>query len=170
MTLRPLLLASGLLAFGAYAAAKGPLRYTVYAEPANASASFGRDQPLIRAFHSAAEFASFWPSDSGCPRDCARRLISGIDFSRNTLLVIALGANDQTLTQVSVAAVVDIGDHIEVEVLEHRYAPSSGEDLCNVTLTMPRPAVAVLIPQTDKPIHFLRKRALIGCEPPEGVN
>jgi hypothetical protein len=163
MALTSTILTLALLATAGGGEPDGPaIPFSVF--PEAVGSSFDTSESLFRVFRSAADFLAEWPRDSECDDGCAQSIIAPVDFARNMLVIIAPRDPDQDTYDVGVTAVTASHGSIDVRFLELRHGESKDGVLCGVILTMPRPAIAILVAQSDKPVRFFRSRADVVCE------
>jgi hypothetical protein len=126
--------------------------------------NFRTTESLYRVYRDADDFIASWPRNSDCDDACARSTIAEIDFSSDMLIVIAPRESGQETYDVAVTAVATGQGITYVRFLELRHGPPRDGLMCGVILTVPQPAVAILVPRTELPVRFLRRRADVICE------
>ena len=132
--------------------------------PAATGRDFYTEESLYRAYRSAEDFLTDWPRASSCDDACARAVIAPVDFARHMVIVIAPRGRGQETYDVAVNGIDATNVTIDVAFLELRHGEATGNMFCGVTLTVPQPAVAILLPQSDERVQFFRRRADVICE------
>lgn len=84
---------------------------------------------------------------------------SGIDFSRYTMVVAALGTRPNNGYAVLIRGVYDGGSSIVVGLTE--LIPGPG---CAVALELTHPMTIALIPRSTKPVEFIGYKASMDCK------
>jgi hypothetical protein len=163
MTLASTALTLSLLATASPGEPDGPvLRFSVF--PGAVGGGFSTSDSTFRVFRNAADFLANWPRNSECDDRCASSVIAPIDFSRDMLVILAPRGSGQETYDVVVTAVTASSVSIDVGFLELRHGEPRGGVLCGVILTVPQPAVAITVAQSDQPVRFFRRRADVICE------
>jgi hypothetical protein len=170
MAYRIALVAVGFLALGADATTSdiSPRRFSVFV-PA-VGEGFHAEESVYEVYRSLEDFISRWPRDQSCDDSCARNIVATIDFTREMMLLIAPRGRGQDTYDVVVHELMEQDDGLDVNFIELRHGMPRDGLMCGVILTMPRPAIALLVPQSSKPVHFYRRRADVICEEPVLVN
>ena len=170
MALRIVLLAFGLFGFGMGAATSdSPQRQFTVFVPA-VGESFNTDESVYDVYRSLEYFVSHWPRDQACDDSCARAVVASVDFTRDMLLLIAPRGRGQDTYDVVVHEVTEQDDGLDVNFIELRHGAPRDGLMCGVLLVMPTPAIALLVPQSSKPVRFYRRRAEVVCEEPVLLN
>ena len=165
MALRTALLGLGILAFGADAQMHvTPSQPFSIFGPATDRELFFTKESLYEVYQSAEDFLSRWPRQETCDDSCARGIAAHIDFSREMLILIAPRARGQETYDVVIHTAEDSDDAMLVHFIELRHGTPRDGLMCGILLTAPQPAVALLVPQSSKPVRFLRRRADVICE------
>jgi hypothetical protein len=123
----------------------------------------GPDAPTFTTIRSERDWREFWPQiETRMARDMDQRdphPLPPIDFTRQILLVAALGMKPTGGFSVSIRSVVEDSSRITVNVV----AVSPGKN-CMVTLTTTNPIALILIAKTSKPVQFSTTRAELPCD------
>ena len=165
MALRTALLAASVFAFGADAQEPvTPTRPFSIFSPATSSEFFYTQESVYDVYRSADDFVSRWPRDDRCDNSCARAIATQIDFTHEMLLLIAPRGRGQETYDVVVHTAGESDDAVWVKFIELRHGEPRDGLMCGVILIVPQPAVALLVPQSSKPVRFLRRRADVICE------
>lgn len=82
----------------------------------------------------------------------------GIDFQRNTLLVIALGSRSSGGFGVAIESIREFPS--EIQVTAYEITPSGD---CVVAAVVTHPIAYALIPHTQKPVHFQLHKVSASC-------
>ncbi|HKX99567.1 MAG TPA: hypothetical protein VJL86_07600 [Steroidobacteraceae bacterium] len=146
---------------------ESPTLVTIF--PAAVRAHFSTQESLYHVYRSPEDFAANWPRESSCDAACAHAIVAPIDFTQYMLVVIAPRGRGQQTYDVAATAVAESSETIDVTFLELRYGKSTGHLLCGVILTVPQPAISILVPRSDKEVRFFRRRADVLCEEPVQV-
>jgi PrcB C-terminal len=116
----------------------------------------------FRAVRSQKEWTALWQqarsNPSGYP-DPASISSPGVDFTKYTVLVAALGTRGSGGYTVTIRNARDDGAVIHVSVLEVRPRGPA----CAVTTEISYPSTAVLIPRTDRAVRFEMASADLDC-------
>lgn len=122
----------------------------------------GTDGPLSVALSSEKEWQNLWDRiEPRLSRDELQRKphpAPKIDFDRFTLLVVALGSRPTGGFSVVFHAVREYPSRLDVTAVELK----PGAD-CVVTTAVTHPIAFVLIPHTQKVVHFDVRNAAIAC-------
>jgi hypothetical protein len=122
-------------------------------------------RPVAKAIGTSEEWKRFWAeieshSSAGDDNTSAISDAPGPDFSRYTVLVVALGTRPSGGYSVAFHSVRESESQIDAIVYELR---PRGKN-CTVTAAISFPVAFALIARTDKPVHFNIERADIACE------
>jgi hypothetical protein len=139
-----------------------PTLITIF--PAAVRAHFTTKESLYHVYRNADDFAANWPRESSCDAACAHAIAAPIDFTQHMLVVIAPRSGGHLTYDVVVTGVAEGSETLDVTFLELRRGKSTGHVLCGVTLTVPQPAISILLPRSDKEVRFFRRRADVICE------
>jgi hypothetical protein len=122
----------------------------------------GPDRPLTAAIRTQADWQSLWESiEPRMSRDADRHQpypLPEIDFTRHTLIVIAMGREPSGGFMVAIDRILRLGSSVRVLAIATR----PGSD-CVVTDAFTYPITLALIPRTDSPITFEISKAAITC-------
>ncbi|MBS0422660.1 MAG: protease complex subunit PrcB family protein [Proteobacteria bacterium] len=122
----------------------------------------GPDTATFTAIQSLREWKTLWSQiEPRMAREMSQQgphAFPSIDFTRNTLLVAALGSKPTGGYAVAIHSVVEYPTSITVNVI----AQSPAKD-CVLTMAETHPIVLVLIPRMPKPIEFSTTHAVHTC-------
>jgi PrcB C-terminal len=115
----------------------------------------------FRVVRSLGEWNALWQPSVSNPSSMPRRESwpIDVDFTKYTLLLVALGTRPSGGFTVTIRDARDDGTVVHVSVLEVR---PRGPD-CAVTAALTYPTTAVLIPRTDKAVRFEIESADLDC-------
>lgn len=120
--------------------------------------------PVAKAIGTSEEWKKFWAeikshSSADHENTSAVSDAPGPDFSRYTVLVVALGTRPSGGYSVAFHSVHESESQIDAFIYELR---PRGKN-CIVTTAITFPVAFALIPRTDKPVHINIERADIAC-------
>lgn len=137
------------------APSRHPVGFELYPPKGTPVSLEGPNGPLFTAVSSesawsmvSAEFQPYW----------GRQPLPGIDFSRRTLVVAALGWQRTANVSVSIQSISESNDGINVAVTKLM----SGKN-CIILPTITHPMALALIPATREPIRFRIVSRVVNC-------
>lgn len=140
-----------------------PIGFQIYVPHERfSSAMDGLDQEIFKAINSKSDWKQLWREiEPRLSRDESMRQpfpLPRIDFSRYTLIVVALGDRPSSGYGVSIYSVSEDQFHVDVSAFELR--PDTD---CVVLAVLTHPIALVLIPRTDKEVRVHVRKGDVPC-------